>query len=236
MTSPRLCRECDVQFSLGYGVNVPTRAAILELPESAWMRAVNADGEPREGAWVAELTPHVKLAQWPTGTRLICRRERPHPGAQLSFTDHDGHRFQCFITDQIGGDLAFLEADHRQHAQVEDRVKTLKATGGDMLPFHSFQANAAWLEVALTATDIIVRTQALTLDALRRRHDDQGDRALPRRASSAARATSRSSTRAWSRASSSLARTRSTLSPWRVRYAIVPATSAIRSVRNAMTP
>jgi hypothetical protein len=65
---------------------------------------------------------------------LICRRERPHPGAQLSFTDHDGHRFQCFITDQISGDLAFLEADHRQHAQVEDRVKTLKATGGGHAP------------------------------------------------------------------------------------------------------
>jgi hypothetical protein len=158
------CRECDIQFSLGYAINIPTRSAILELPENAWVAAVNADSEPREGAWVAELTADVKLAQWPTGTRLICRRERPHPGAQLSFTDHDGHRFQCFITDQISGDLAFLEADHRQHAQVEDRVKTLKATGGDMLPFHSFQANAAWLELALTATDITVWTQALTLD------------------------------------------------------------------------
>jgi hypothetical protein len=158
------CRECDIQFSLGYGINVPTRAAVLDLPESAWVPAVNADGEPREGAWVAELTAGVELAQWPTRTRLICRRERPHPGAQLSFTDHDGHRFQCFITDQISGDLAFLEADHRQHAQVEDRVKTLKATGAGVLPFHSFQANAAWLELALTATDIMVWTQALTLD------------------------------------------------------------------------
>jgi Transposase DDE domain group 1 len=158
------CRECDVGFSLGYGINVPTRSAILDLPESAWVGAINADGEPREGAWVAELTPHLKLDEWPAGTRLICRRERPHPGAQLSFTDLDGHRFQCFITDQISGDLPFLEADHRQHAQVEDRVKTLKATGGDMLPFHSFQANAAWLELALTATDIMIWTQALTLD------------------------------------------------------------------------
>jgi hypothetical protein len=158
------CRECDVGFSLGYGINVPTRAAILDLRESAWVPAVNADGEAREGAWVAELTPHLKLDEWPAGTRLICRRERPHPGAQLSFTDHDGHRFQCFITDQISGDLPALEADHRQHAQVEDRVKTLKATGGDMLPFHSFQANAAWLELALTATDIMIWTQALTLD------------------------------------------------------------------------
>ena len=60
------------------------------------------------------------------------------PGAQFSFTD-DGHRFQCFITDQISGDLAFLEADHRRHAQVDDRAKTLKAADGDMLPFHAFK-------------------------------------------------------------------------------------------------
>ncbi len=158
------CRECDIEFSLGYGLNEPTREAILKRPERAWTAAVNADGEPREGAWVAELTPHLKLAEWPTGTRLICRRERPHPGAQLSFTDHDGHRFQCFITDQINGDLPALEADHRQHAQVEDRVKALKATGGDMFPFHDFAANTAWLELALTATDITAWAQALTLD------------------------------------------------------------------------
>ena len=92
--------------------------------------------------------------RWPEGTRLICRRERPHPGAQLSFTDLDGHRFQCFITDQAGQDIAALEATHRQHAQVEDRVKTLKATGASHLPFHAFRANAAWLELALTAHDM----------------------------------------------------------------------------------
>ena len=105
------------------------------------------------------------MRDWPQGTRLICRRERPHPGAQLSFTDLDGHRFQCFITDQTDDDIAALEADHRQHAQVEDRVKTLKATGASAparsTPSH---ANAAWLELALCAHDVIVWTQLLTLD------------------------------------------------------------------------
>jgi hypothetical protein len=57
-----------------------------------------------------------------------------------------------------------LEATHRQHAQVEDRVKTLKATGASLLPFHSFAANAAWLELALCAHDIVVWTQLLCLD------------------------------------------------------------------------
>jgi len=158
------CRETDIRFSLGYAIQPPLREAILRLPESAWGPAQNADGEPREGAWVAELTDKVKLDAWPSGTRLICRRERPHPGAQLSFTDLDGHRFQCFITDQQGDDLAALEATHRQHAEVEDRVKTLKATGASHLPFHAFSANAAWLELALLAHDIMVFTQALCLD------------------------------------------------------------------------
>jgi hypothetical protein len=158
------CRETRIRFSLGYAIHERARDAILALEEKAWTAAVNADGQPRDGAWVAELTDQVNLEGWPEGTRLICRRERPHPGAQLSFTDHDGHRFQCFITDQDSPDIAALEADHRQHAQVEDRVKSLKATGAAHLPFHSFDANAAWFELALLAHDITVWTQQLTLD------------------------------------------------------------------------
>jgi len=158
------CRETDIRFSLGYALTPRVRDAILALPESAWQPALDSDGELREGAWVTELTGKVSLDAWPQGTRLIVRRERPHPGAQLTFTDHDGHRFQCFITDQHEPDIAALEVLHREHAQVEDRVKTLKATGGSHLPFHAFAPNAAWFELALTAHDITVWTQQLTLD------------------------------------------------------------------------
>jgi hypothetical protein len=158
------CRETRIRFSLGYAIKQSVREAILKLPESAWRPALNGDGEVREGAWVAELTGHVNLANWPAGTRLICRRERPHPGAQLSFSDVDGHRFQCFITDQPDHDIAAMELLHRQHAEVEDRVKTLKATGAERLPFHAFSANAAWLELSLLGHDIMVWTQALTLE------------------------------------------------------------------------
>lgn len=157
------CRECRIRFSFGYAIDERVRKAILALGEAVWRPAIDQDGEARERAWVAELTG-VNLDSWPTGTRLICRRERPHPGAQLSFTDHDGHRFQCFITDQQDPDIAALEALHRQHAEVEDRVKTLKATGAAYLPFHSFTANAAWFELALLAHDIMAWTQLLTLD------------------------------------------------------------------------
>jgi Transposase DDE domain group 1 len=156
--------ETGIRFSFGYPLTEPVRQALLALKESAWRPAIDHDGQPRDGAWVTELTGQVNLPDWPEGSRLICRRERPHPGAQLSFTDLDGHRFQCFITDQPDQDIAALEVMHRQHAQVEDRVKTLKATGANYLPFHSFQANAAWLELALCAHDITVWTQLLTLD------------------------------------------------------------------------
>jgi Transposase DDE domain group 1 len=158
------CRETQIRFSFGYPLTEPVRQALRSLEESAWRPATCQGGEPREGAWVTELSDRVNLPDWPEGTRLICRRERPHPGAQLSFTDLDGHRFQCFITDQDDEDIAALEALHRQHAQVEDRVKTLKATGANYLPFHSFDANAAWLELALAAHDVMVWTQLLTLD------------------------------------------------------------------------
>ena len=158
------CRECDVRFSFGYQLTEPVRQALQSLEQSTWRPAIGLDGQERDGAWVSELTGTVNLPDWPPRTRLICRRERPHPGAQLTFTDLDGHRFQCFITDQTDEDIAALEATHRQHAVVEDRIKTLKATGASHLPFHAFQANAAWLELALAAHDITIWTQLLCLD------------------------------------------------------------------------
>ena len=159
------CRETEIRFSFGYPLTEPVRQALDRVEESAWRPAIGPDGEDRDGAWVSELTGQVNLSDWPEGTRLICRRERPHPGAQLAFTDLDGHRFQCFITDQTDPDIAALEVLHRQHAQVEDRIKTVKTTGASHLPFHAFAANAAWLELALAAHDVMVWTQLLTLDS-----------------------------------------------------------------------
>jgi hypothetical protein len=157
------CRETRIRFSLGYGLTEPVRAAILALDERWWQPAVNGDGEPRAGAWVAELTAMVDLSAWPEQTRLICRRERPHPGAQLSFADHDGHRFQCFITDQTSRGLPTLEARHRQHAVVEDRIRVLHDFGLENLPFSDWEPNAAWLQLALIAHDLTVWTQQTCL-------------------------------------------------------------------------
>ncbi len=131
----------------------------------AWYPAITADGGIRDGAWVAEATDLVGLSAWPAGTRLILRKERPHPGAQWTFTDTDGHRITGFFTDTgdgvIPGQLAGLELRHRQHAPVEDRIRQAKATGLANLPFNAFDANAAWLEIILAATDLVAWTKLI---------------------------------------------------------------------------
>jgi hypothetical protein len=156
-------RERRIAFSLGYYVTETVGQAALGLPESAWQPALNADGHPRDGAWVAELTDRVDLSAWPAGSRLIARRERPHPGAQLRFTDTDGHRYQCFLTDQSGDDLAALEVRHRLHARVEDRIAEARDLGLAKLPFHAFSHNETWLELVLLAQDLLAWLRALIL-------------------------------------------------------------------------
>jgi hypothetical protein len=157
-------RERGVGFSLGMQIDQHVREAILAQPEPAWTPAVDADGQPRDGAEVCELTGWVDLHTWPAGTRLLCRREDAHPGAQLRFSDHDGHRFQAFLTDQDDAHLARLELRHRQRARVEDRIRAAKATGLRNLPFDLLRRNAVWLELVLAAQDLTVWAQALLLD------------------------------------------------------------------------
>src|SRR6266704_1908802 len=137
------------RFSVGFDLTEPVREAVLAVPEKAWRPALTQAGEQRDGAAVAELD--VDLWKWPAGTRAICRRERPHPGAQLSFSDHNGHRFQVFITNQRGKRIERLKQLHR-HAVVEDRIRCGKDSGLRNLPFQKFEPNAAWLELVLRRT------------------------------------------------------------------------------------
>jgi hypothetical protein len=157
----------DVEFSVGFTMTEKVQDAILALPEHAWTEAVDADGEMRDGADVAELTgmlPDLTTGGWPEGTRVIARRERPHPGAQLTFSDIHGYRFQAFATDTPLGQLAHLEARHRAHARVEDRIRTAKDTGLGRFPSRQFSINTVWLELALLAADLIAWTQSILLD------------------------------------------------------------------------
>jgi hypothetical protein len=156
-------RAANIGLVVGFDLTETVRAAILALPESAWRPAIRQDGEVRDGAWVAEITDLLDLSGWPERCRVIVRRERPHPGAQLSFTDHDGHRFLATLTD-LGGDPVELERLHRARASTEDRIRAAKQTGLENLPFRDFDHNAVWLELSLIAQDLIAWTQRLALD------------------------------------------------------------------------
>src|ERR1039458_2732418 len=153
-----------MRFSVGYELTEKVRAAILTIPEDAWVAALDQDGSVRTNGEVCEITDMVDLSAWPERSRLIVRRERPHPGAQLSFTDHDGYRFQAILPDQGDEDIAVLECRHRQHARVEDRIRDDKDTGLRKFPFKEFALNEVWLEIVGLAHDLIVWTQALALD------------------------------------------------------------------------
>ena len=148
---------------MGYDFTESVRAAILALPEQVWAASLTQDSEPRENGQVAEVTEALDLTSWPEGARVIVRRERPHPGAQLSFSDHDGHRFQAILTDQPDPDIAALERRHRARARVEDHIRGDKDSGLRNLPFRDFEHNRVWLQLVLIAHDLITWTQALLL-------------------------------------------------------------------------
>jgi Transposase DDE domain group 1 len=157
----------ELQFSIGFDCDQRVQTVILALPEQAWRPALDPDGRPRRDVGVAELaTLDLAGAGWPKGTRAVCRRERPHPGARhkLAFTDAAGHRFQVFLTNQSDPDPAVLEARHRPHAHVEDRIRGAKATGLRNLPFWDFGANDAWLTLVMIAQTLVCWAQALLLD------------------------------------------------------------------------
>jgi hypothetical protein len=153
-----------LHYSVGMTITDDMQEAILALPERIWEPAYDADGQARPGAWVAELTGLLDLSGWPAGMRVIARRERPHPGAQLRFTDLGGHRFTAFATDARRGQLADLELRHRRRARCEDRIRNAKDTGLRNLPLHGFTQNQVWCELVAMACELLAWTAMLALD------------------------------------------------------------------------
>src|ERR1700741_3421588 len=145
------------------------QAAIGKVPASAWTPAYGGGGEVRDGAWVADITGLLDLDGWPAGMRVIVRKERPHPGAQLRFTDIDGHRFTCLATGTRKGQLADLELRHRRRARCEDRIRSAKDTGLRNLPLKGFAQNQLWCEIVALACELLAWTQMLALAGTARR-------------------------------------------------------------------
>jgi hypothetical protein len=152
-------------FSVGAAITESIRAAISACLD--WLPAIDGDGGFRDGAEIADLTHLVDLSAYPEGTRMIARRERPHPGAQLSLFDTiEGLRHQVFLTDtpRGAGSVQRLELRHRSHARVEDRIRTGKDSGLGRFPSRQFAINQAWLELALTGIDLLAWMRMLLLD------------------------------------------------------------------------
>jgi hypothetical protein len=156
--------ESNCEFSIGFQIDQKVRDALGLAQEEDWVDAIELDGSVRDGASVIELTDLIDLRSWGEGVRLFSRRERPHPGAQLTLFDvESGMRHQCFLTNSPG-DAAVLELRHRGHARVEDRIRDAKAMGLRNLPFRDVVPNGAWMQLVLCAMDLVAWTKALCLE------------------------------------------------------------------------
>ena len=164
LTEQGQIRGRRMEYSVGFAVTEKIRDAISLVPAKVWTPATDADGGVRDGGDVAELTGLLDLSGWPEPMRIIVRRERPHPGAQLSlFEESDGWRYQAIATNTTTGQLAFLEARHRAHARVEDRIRHAKDTGLNRFPSREFTINQAWLLATQIAADLIAWTRLLAM-------------------------------------------------------------------------
>lgn len=150
-----------VSYSIGFAMTDALATELDEVPNTLWDCAVDASGQPREDAWVIEATGLLDLTGWPEGMRLIVRKERPHPGAQLRFTDRDGLRLTAFVTNSVRGQIQDLELRHRRRARCEDRIRGAKDTGLTNLPLHGFDQNRIWLAIVQLALDLTAWMQML---------------------------------------------------------------------------
>ncbi|HEY1617858.1 MAG TPA: IS1380 family transposase [Streptosporangiaceae bacterium] len=161
---------------LQYSVGMSCAAAGIEdavrrVPARAWTPACDGDGIQRDGARVTELTGLLDLAGWPPRMRVIARKERPHPGAQLRLTDAGGCQITCFATSTRRGQLADLELRHRRRARCEDRIRCAKDTGLRSLPLHGYAQSQVWCELAALAGDLTARMQLPALTGAARRRE-----------------------------------------------------------------
>nr|WP_243891756.1 IS1380 family transposase [Dermatophilus congolensis] len=152
-----------VSYSIGWTLPANTPELYRLVPEDVWQAAYNADGAIREGAHVAEFTNLIALKGYPPGMRVIVRRERPHPGAQLRFEDVEGYRLTAFVTNASRGQVAELELRHRRRARCEDRIRIAKDTGLTNLPLQGFDQNQLWLLVVQIANDLLAWMGMLAL-------------------------------------------------------------------------
>jgi hypothetical protein len=152
-----------LSYSVGFTLPDDFAQTVTLIPDAVWAPAYDTDRQVRDGAWVAEVTDLLDLSTWPKAMRVIVRKERPHPGAQLRLTDADGHRLTAFATNTGKGQLADLELRHRRRARAEDRIRCAKDTGLTNLPLHDFTQNQIWCALVALACELTAWMQMLAL-------------------------------------------------------------------------
>jgi hypothetical protein len=191
-------RGHQLVYSVGWALGARERAALGQVPETAWEAAVDGLGRVRErradgacpsprcapaGCWieeahVTELTGLLRegpggdqLKGWPKTMRVFARRERPHPGAQLSLLEMaDGWRYSLHVTNPPAttkgwrGQCAYVDAAHRVHARVEDVIRTGKDTGLGHFPSRDYEINQAWLDVSMIGCILLSWLKLIALD------------------------------------------------------------------------
>jgi hypothetical protein len=150
-------------YSVGFTLPSDLEPALAIIPADVWTPAYDAAGQIRDGAFVADITGLLDLSSWPKGMRVIARKERPHPGAQLRLTDVDGMRITAFATNTARGQLPDLELRHRRRARAEDRIRLAKDTGLTNLPLHGFGQNQIWCALVMLAVELTAWMQLLAL-------------------------------------------------------------------------
>ncbi len=171
-----------VYYAVGFDVDERIRSVVGEVPETTWATSVRTDGTPRPNGQVTDLTGLLREAPtgdryrtWPRPLRLIARRERPSPGAQLSlFEQHAGFRFQVTGTNLPAGldadlptghqQVPFAEAAHRLQARVESFIRRGKDTGLRRMPSKKKTINTAWCVAVAMACDLHAWLKLLALD------------------------------------------------------------------------
>jgi hypothetical protein len=150
------CVDRNPDYSFGFHIDHRVRDGVMCVPTGCWHPAIDAGGQRRDGVEVIELTEFVDLSTWPEGTRLIVRRERPHPGAQLTLFDTiEGFRHTAFITNQTSYDVAALELQQRQRARTENVIRDTKACGLSNQPFDNLVNNEVWMNQCFAANDLL---------------------------------------------------------------------------------
>ncbi|MEO3807344.1 IS1380 family transposase [Nonomuraea sp. B1E8] len=166
-----------VRFTVGWKITDVDEAAIAELPAGAWQAAVRQDGRVHPHAHVAELTGlDQRATAW--GVRLLVRRVKPSARDARQLTEMEkktGWKYAIIATNLgprglrgIAGShhVQFIDAVHRDHAEVEDRIRCNKAMGLRNLPSKSWNVNVGWVLAANLAADLDAWTRLLGL------HDD----------------------------------------------------------------